>query len=100
MTSFLADTSSEGCIILPPHLAAAFLEETPLSDKPTCKTCKHWYQHNDGSCGQCGQLVIDGDGEPVANGVASRCPTETDFGALVTGPDYGCIHHEPKETAA
>lgn len=75
----------------------------------TCKTCKWW----------CGQDINEGwGGPPVIIGVCQntnsirtpmqfgsdmRTPSSAQgisagpMGVLPTGPNFGCIHHEPKE---
>ena len=69
----------------------------------TCKTCKWWEEPTDyvrtvTTAGYCRSPKLVDINDRGYEGVAG-----TGFGMdypvchLVTGPDFGCIHHEPKE---
>ncbi len=64
----------------------------------TCKTCEHYeaetYQYKNLSLGLCGnELVCDAWKFPER----TDCAMAGDEGFLC-GPDYWCIHHQPKES--
>ena len=64
-----------------------------MTDYPRCKTCKHWDRQGpqwEGLYGCMNPKVVDGFGTvDEANAM---------MGDFYTGPDFGCIHHEPKES--
>lgn len=74
----------------------------------TCKTCKFWIQPKDdphptvGVCtaGKIGQCYVTGFlSGPIMDGVGAFVRSDdphTNIN-LRTGPDFGCIHHAPKQ---
>lgn len=59
----------------------------------TCDTCKWWMSRDYPHC-VC-------ENKKVSDGTPSQIPNEAylavhDEGEFVTGPKFGCIHHEPK----
>jgi hypothetical protein len=64
----------------------------------TCKTCKWWNNNPLGNeipntWGYCDELErISGDIPPVDGLLAIYAD------AILTGPDFGCVHHQEKET--
>lgn len=67
----------------------------------TCKTCKHWAKPDStlpkvmagGACVS-GKIVEDWDGEYKSDTLVYPY---TEGGYFWTGPDFGCVHHTPKE---
>lgn len=95
-----------------------------MSDHPTCETCRFWgvhnwhldhmkkdqpYQHTDREhmrdhphkpCG-CPKIVDSSDiGQKEVDAMPSDMAVFSDCegysASFVTGPNFGCIHHEPK----
>ena len=68
---------------------------------PRCRTCKYWdddtvFSFGDqGSCGHEASGSSDDDGMCYYSSGGSY-PAEAML--VHTGPDFGCIHHEPKES--
>jgi hypothetical protein len=68
-------------------------------DSNTCKTCKWWGEiqkrYGDGSeyaaC-ECPKLDHRYGGNDPDGAVDAE-----EYGGIFTGPDFGCIHHEPKD---
>ena len=62
----------------------------------TCKTCKHWTPQSSGPaiCEKAGEDTLDP--LPLAESDAFVVSCEG-HGCLCTGPDFGCIRHEPIE---
>lgn len=67
----------------------------------TCKTCKWWVKkdtHYGNNANMCANPKIVGphkDHPADADG-AELCDASGYFAAILPGPDFGCIHHEPK----
>lgn len=63
--------------------------------QPTCKTCRWWdrpWPNREVNKRSCAALEDrDGDDAVIDDDGTSR--------PLYTGPDFGCVHHEPKEGA-
>lgn len=66
-----------------------------------CKTCKHHYagpeepgiRHN-----ECRNMKLFGMGPNMPGGAwAEGRAGQYDGQVIMTGPDFGCIHHEAKE---
>lgn len=72
------------------------LDDRDIPDK-TCKTCKYWKLIN--KMGDCIKTV-HGWREMAASGTDwDTCKASGQFdGGIITGPDFGCLHHEFKET--
>ena len=66
----------------------------------TCKTCKWWGSYHIEGIGQCTAVVEYDMWTPSGEGrkiVPAYFGVSSDEGAVVeTGPDFGCVHHEPK----
>jgi hypothetical protein len=70
----------------------------------TCDTCKHWgpnrgiHSVHQVIMGACYSPAIDDNSiSDVADNPAFAClDTPGEPGKLVTGPKFGCIHHEAK----
>lgn len=68
----------------------------------TCETCKHWNSHPDEPYeGSCLNEKIQGisDSETVRtphDGLVASSGFDCSSAWIVTGPDFGCIHHTPK----
>lgn len=73
---------------------------------PTCKTCKHWgpnrVEHRaienpeTGACRNSDKLV-DSTIDMPPDGVCIDCGDGDQV--LVTGPEFGCVHHDFKDDA-
>jgi hypothetical protein len=82
-----------------------------------CKTCRHWqhfkeYGHNDQYCAspkirfvtndlrppdyKQHVLIVEETGLPLADDMAGVMDGEGYAATFAPGPDFGCIHHEPK----
>lgn len=62
----------------------------------TCKTCKHWTVGGFGTPeghGDCGNPKLNVDMSVESDGLTIRCLG--DNVGWSTGPDFGCVHHEP-----
>lgn len=66
----------------------------------TCKTCRWWDGdgRHDGHCRKADMIGCTLAGVPLNSGGVS-VPMQGRFWWLATGPDFGCIHHQPKEPA-
>lgn len=63
----------------------------------TCDTCKWWREQKNIDHvpeGQCYCPGITTGGYPLENGAVFGYPVGGQH--LLTGPKFGCIHHEPK----
>lgn len=60
------------------------------ADYPRCKTCKHWDDRVEGE-----ELFRDCTNIRISVGYYSD---EAIADPFATGPDFGCVHHEPKES--
>jgi hypothetical protein len=62
----------------------------------TCKTCKWWGRVYRGCCDLVG---VDGDlvGVDGFEIIATAADDHNLTALLATGPDFGCVHHAPKE---
>lgn len=77
-----------------------------MTDKPTCSSCKWWgsprdkWASKDEPKGVC-QLLSRKQDRDFMLDVCSHCTSVSEdchsCGRIFTGPDFGCIHHEPKE---
>ena len=57
-----------------------------------CKTCKHWTEWKT-TC-----ELVDFDFDPIESRFAVLAQADDDQGleaSLVTGPEFGCVKHEP-----
>lgn len=66
-----------------------------------CKNCKHWGVGDEGwvvpaGMNHCGHPKID-DAQVVLDGPDSMVILATEHAAPMTGPEFGCVHFEPKE---
>lgn len=63
----------------------------------TCKTCKYWGRHWKGAC----DFVDTSAAEQPETRFEIKVKVLDDSGLsawLLTGPDFGCIHHAKKPT--
>lgn len=63
-----------------------------MTDYPRCKTCRHWDDRGRRDSAMCeckNSNVLAGDG------IDEAC---SETGCFYTGPDFGCVHHESKES--
>lgn len=72
---------------------------------PTCNTCKHWGPNGSGSTlpnpemGACrnATMITDSVSDIRSDGMCIDCGDGDQV--LVTGPDFGCVHHDFKDEA-
>jgi hypothetical protein len=67
----------------------------------TCDTCKHWDKayHNLPKLGRCGFVTSWEDRQDDDLFTAEQCSDQCGAGYdpdIITGPKFGCIHHEVK----
>lgn len=64
----------------------------------TCKTCKWWghFLTRRGD-GRCKMPLHDPEVDPDLRGSNTMSGGTAGPATIWTGPDFGCIHHEPKE---
>lgn len=60
-----------------------------------CKACRHWGQFPGDSLCTHPKVQPSGAGAVPSDGIGSL----TDECAFFTGPDFGCVHWEPKPDA-
>lgn len=64
-------------------------------EQPRCKTCKWWANQawpEDGNMRECLHENVEGGIHGDDRLVAIYCD-----GEILTGPDFGCVHHEEKD---
>jgi hypothetical protein len=68
-------------------------------DRPTCATCRWWsvveYLYGMHEC-----MVNSRHGLGEPDGIYVAPDTDCGGGTIVTGPSFGCIHHQPVEMKA
>lgn len=64
----------------------------------TCKTCRWWSRHGEGDCDVLGTRQAEEPDTLVVIDVVVADDTGLDV-RLRTGPEFGCIHHEPRKEA-
>ena len=70
----------------------------------TCKTCRWWGEQREANAGTCLHKKISFRGVVVDVPLMGQLPPPDGMTAanndaeVRTGPDFGCIHHEPKES--
>lgn len=63
---------------------------------PTCKSCRFWGHYRKGECDRVGGLFSANPG--AAFDVVARALDDSGLTTgLVTGPDFGCVHHAPRK---
>ena len=62
----------------------------------TCKTCKHWEKENHIPHWTEHRCIILNDHERDEGRADCLVAPDQGLGGIYTGPDFGCIHHEPK----
>ncbi len=70
---------------------------------PTCETCKHWDHYVDtltgkhpGFWGICTcELIKNGDPPSRRDAASFWAGGDREF-HLLTGPAFGCVHHQPR----
>lgn len=66
----------------------------------TCKTCSFWERNvraNDSrNHGECRVVSLSYNSNALPAGVAISYDFDRELGNLVTGPNFGCVHHEIK----
>lgn len=62
----------------------------------TCKTCKLWGRYRKGECDRVGDLVATHDPATMFDLEFGALDDTDVYARLMTGPDFGCIHHAPK----
>lgn len=67
-----------------------------MPDNPTCETCKHW--NTEEASHEDPQMVQRPCDNPATDDMRSGINTTSEE-MMLTGPDFGCIHHEPKSKA-
>ena len=65
----------------------------------TCKTCKHWIGSDAGRVGVCGEprVRLPVSVPKFCDGIIiipERDAIGVDNGNTLTGPEFGCIHHQ------
>ena len=63
------------------------------SNYPTCKSCRFWDNRFSGPQYTCLNYKLNE--EDALDGALGGEPA--DWTGISTGPDFGCIHHEPKD---
>lgn len=66
----------------------------------TCKTCKHWEDRATKQFGKCRVAGMGYLASHAAELAMDRATSWPDGCEVCTGPDFGCIHHQPKEPDA
>lgn len=62
----------------------------------TCETCRRWHRSEIETVGECRAVTSDYETEDRA-AFAVEVLNDEEVGRLRTGPDFGCIAHEPRE---
>jgi hypothetical protein len=64
-----------------------------------CATCKHWEGDAEDGSGCCARISLEGktDDPGHAYMVAIGDDETHAYADMYTGPDFGCVLHEPKE---
>lgn len=62
-----------------------------MTDYPRCKTCRHWDDR-----GRPADRMYICDNPKVFEG-DELDEADAETGCFYTGPDFGCVHHKPKE---
>jgi hypothetical protein len=64
----------------------------------TCKTCRWWDRHAGDKVGECtADFITSPEDTPCLVEMVMVPELQSGGYWLKTGPDFGCIHHEPKE---
>ena len=65
----------------------------------TCDTCKHWntLPTDEGRMGGCLHPRLVNENDPSIDGL-SYAGVYEELAVLLTGPKFGCLHHEAKVT--
>jgi hypothetical protein len=69
-----------------------------MSDLGRCKTCKWWGRDYEGTCS-----FVDTTLSQYPDHFELECGADDDSGLwarLATGPEFGCVHHTPKDEEA
>lgn len=64
----------------------------------TCKTCRHWIRHmlwNEDNFRSCAKSVDDAEQSIAESMQAMFCECVDESNSIITGRDFGCVHHEP-----
>lgn len=65
----------------------------------TCKTCQHWGGMPNGGYVEGWTAVCHGEGRDEESRSAFHLDAYADMAHLMTGPDFGCLAHEPATEA-
>lgn len=73
-----------------------------MSNMPRCKTCKWWDQIRESDTyGYCDWLqnaeTSDWNASPTGNEALIYVEDQHVTTGMMTGPDFGCVQHEPKD---
>ena len=62
----------------------------------TCKNCKMWGRYRPRECDRVGDVQATSDAARMFDIDYGAHDDSGAYGRLVTGPDFGCVHHAPK----